>query len=119
MIVINLKHFKLQVINMIEIKFHKVKELTENISSLIETFDIEKCNLLIEKRLILLKDIDNEISTIKNESLTKKYKELLLWLSEYDKSSHLIAQNLKVEHQKKLVTQKKNNSAIRTYQQHT
>ncbi|REL26038.1 hypothetical protein DXX93_05270 [Thalassotalea euphylliae] len=93
-----------------------VKLLTHRIAEFIEAFNIEGCNLLLEQRLELLADIQNEVAANpKDEALAAEFHDLLIWLEQQDAQPQDKVVELKAKYQLKLSKQKKANVAIKQY----
>ncbi|REL30285.1 hypothetical protein [Thalassotalea euphylliae] len=101
---------------MLDRKFQKVKHLTTQINDFIEAFNIEGCTLLLEQRLLLLRDIESEVTALSPTSAERaEFTELLRWLEKEDKKPHQKAVEFKSKYQQKLSKQKKTNFAIKQY----
>ena len=101
---------------MTERKFQQVRQLTERIAEFVEAFNIEGCKLLLEQRLVLLKQIQLELADQpNNKELADEFVELLKWIEVKDEQPQQKTLDFKNRYKDKLSKQKKINVAIKQY----
>lgn len=67
-------------------KLQQIRQMTERIAEFVDTFNIEGCQQLLEQRLVLLNEVQQELSENSNDTLQLEYTSLLAWLAEFDKT---------------------------------
>ena len=90
--------------------------MTNKISEFVDVINIQGCNILLEQRLTLLKEIEQKVRYSNDDELLEDFKELINWLTVIDASSFKKSIELKKRYQAKLAKQKKTKSAIASYQ---
>lgn len=96
-------------------KLQQIRQMTERIAEFVDTFNIEGCQQLLEQRLVLLNEVQQELSENSNDTLQLEYTSLLAWLAEFDKTPFQKTHTLRAEYQEKLSQKKKANFAIEQY----
>lgn len=89
--------------------------MTEQISEYVEAFNIEGSRLLLEQRLVLLKELDAQVSSMNDQVAYRDYQELLGWLESYDEKAYKKTKEFKQKYQEKLAKQRKTSKAIKQY----
>lgn len=105
----------LQVFNMLAKKFQRIRDMTKQIAEFVEAFNVEGCTLLLQQRLILLEEVQNEVTSAEGSLYQQEFEQLLVWLEQEDVVPQQKTLDYKKKSQDNLSKQKKTNFAIKQY----
>lgn len=103
---------------MLEYKIKQIRNITYKISEFVDVINIIECNILLEQRLLLLKEIEQEVLLPQNKCFLDEFTSLIRWIAQIDKASEQKVVKLKSSYQEKLTKQTKTKFAIASYKKY-